>query len=136
MRVLKFLLEWIIGIDPLFTWAGLGVVVIALVWFVVKPAAGSVWFLTRPLAVLFGHVPRTAYDFLVIGWKAERRRDWTAALSAYHRAIELDPKDTHAQERRDALIAAHPELATVDKPAAVTPPSTPTASSARPWHGR
>jgi hypothetical protein len=110
-RLLRFLAELFVGIDPIFTWIVLCVCVGVFVWVIVKPAASSMWFfLARPFAVLFGHLPHTAYDFLVLGWKAERRGDWVAALKAYDHAVELEPKNTDTQERRATLLAAHPKL--------------------------
>ena len=132
MKLLNFLGFF----DSIFTMAGYCLMMGVLVWFVMRPAVASVWFLARPFAVLFGHVPRTAYDFLVAAWKAERRGEWADALAAYDRALDLEPKDADARQRRDSLIAAHPELAGGGEMRAVTPPSTPTSSSAPPWRGR
>lgn len=75
-----------------------------------RPVRDVIWFFVRPVVVAFGSAPRTTYDYLVRGWKAERRGDWAAALAEYDRAIELTPTDPEPRDRRAALLAAHPEL--------------------------
>ena len=80
-----------------------GVVGLAIFW--------PLWhFLVRPVAAARGLVPLTGYDYLVRAWQAERRGDWVEALKTYDRCAELFPAYREAHERREALVAAHPEL--------------------------
>lgn len=75
-------------------------------------AWGLVWrLILRPLALARGSIPMTPYDYVVCGWKAERRGDWSAALAAYDLALDANPRYPEARIRRDNLLANHPELA-------------------------
>jgi len=76
-----------------------------------------VWILiARPFAVSRGMIPPTAYDHVVRGWKAERQGRWDVALAEYDEALDLNPRHPDAHARRDALLAAHPELAERTEP--------------------
>ena len=87
------------------------------VFAVAATAWGLVWrLILRPIALARGSIPMTAYDYVVRGWKAERRGDWRAALAAYDLAIETNPRYPEAQLRRDNLLANHPELASRNTP--------------------
>ena len=90
---------------------GLGLLIGVVGFVLASMVVGLVWFFVRPLLVSRGAIPPTAYDHVVRGWKAERRGQWAAALAEYDKAIELNPRDPDARERREALLAAHPELA-------------------------
>lgn len=69
------------------------------------------WILIgRPYAVSSGLIPMTAYDHIVLAWKAERQGRWADALAEYDKALALNPTDPDARIRRDSLLAAHPEL--------------------------
>lgn len=84
----------------------IGTVVVVLVSIVVA----AVWYFLRPLFVSMGVALPTADDYVVRGWKAQRRGEWSAALLAYCEALQIDPQHPDARERRDALLAALPEL--------------------------
>ncbi len=88
-----------------------GLLVGVVIFVLVSMAASFVWFFVRPLLASRGALAMTTYDYVVRGWKAERRGDWAAALAEYDKAIELNPRDPEPHARRSALLAAHPELA-------------------------
>ncbi len=98
----------------------------ALIWIAVvgvsafavaATAWGLVWkLLLRPIALDRGSIPMTAYDYVVRGWKAERRGNWDAALAAYDLAIETNPRYPEGRIRRQNLLANHPEFATDEPP--------------------
>jgi hypothetical protein len=74
----------------------------------------TIWLLwmliLRPYAVASGMIPLTAYDYVVRGWKAERRQLWGIALDEYDQALALEPENEDAHGRRTALLESHPEL--------------------------
>jgi hypothetical protein len=83
-----------------------------VIFVLASMACGLAWFLVlRPFAIAHGMIPPTAYDYVVRGWKAERRGDWATALAEYEKAIESNPRYPEGRLRRDALLEAHPELA-------------------------
>ena len=88
-----------------------GVFVILIVGGVGSAAFWLLWQLViRPYAVYSGMILPTAYDYVVRGWKAERCGQWAAALAEYDKAIEANPRYDEGHLRRNALLAAHPEL--------------------------
>jgi hypothetical protein len=105
-----------------------------LVILFVGPFIALYWLLWqlvgRPFAVSSGMSPMTAYDYSVLAWKAERRGQWAEALRLYNVAISSFPDDSMAHERREALLAAHPELVTEEKPTV-----TPAADGPQAWSG-
>jgi hypothetical protein len=101
----------IVGPKTLLVMGFLGLTMGVMIWCgFLRPAVEMFWFFARPFAVLFGVHPRTAYDYVVRGWKAERRGDWATALAEYDKALGAEPEHQDATERRATLLAARPEL--------------------------
>lgn len=91
-------------------WTFIGLLVVLML---VSGFASFIWYsFLRPLFVKLGYTPRTASDFVIEGWKAEREGQWPAALAAYDEAITLSGWwHSDASQRRAELIENHPELA-------------------------
>ncbi len=73
---------------------------VALVWKLVG----------RPIALAWGLVPMTPFDWIVVAWKHERHGRWADALAAYDAGLKVNRWHKETREKRAALLAAHPEL--------------------------
>jgi len=82
------------------------ILIVLMVVVTVCTCPRSVWYLGgRPIAVSLGLIKQTADDFVVQGWKAERRGEWAEALAAYDEALRLRRGDADAETRRVALLS-------------------------------
>lgn len=101
---------------------------VLLAWLFLRAVFQPLWHsVIRPLAAASGLVPPTDHDHLVRAWEAERRGDWSDALRIYDLVIGLFPNSVDAVQRRNDLLAAHPELVP-ETPNIIADPEAP-----RPW---